>query len=89
MSTTRNQPPDMKGPAAAVSASLRMSRNAGKESPEKAAAAVISALLEHDEATPRGRPRLTREASAFLRGAAWALESVGEGKARPAVAKAK
>jgi hypothetical protein len=88
MSTTRNQPPGMEDPATG-SASLRMSRNAGRGSPEKAAAAVIAALLEHDEATPRGRPRLTREASAFLRGAAWALESVGEGKARPAVAKAK
>lgn len=53
------------------------------------AAAVIAALLEHDRQTPRGQPRLSREASAFLEGAAWALEAVGEGKARPAVAAAK
>jgi hypothetical protein len=61
-----------------------------KGSPDrKAAAAVITALLDHDRATPRGRPRLSREAAAFLEGAAWALESVDEGKARPAVARAK
>ena len=65
--------------------------SATRTSPQdaKLAAAVIAALLEHDQTTPRGRPRLTREATAFLRGAAWALESVEEGKAKPAVARPK
>jgi len=45
---------------------------AGKADPQ-AAAAVLLALLDADAETPRGRPRLSREAVAYLRGAADAL----------------
>jgi hypothetical protein len=58
----------------------------------KEAAAVIAALLEHDETTPRGRPRLSREGVAFLSGALWVLEGMAEGwgsRPKPAVARPK
>jgi hypothetical protein len=42
----------------------------------RAAAAVLVALLDAEAETPRGRPRLSREAVAYLRGAADALAAV-------------
>lgn len=49
--------------------------SATRTSPQdaKGAAAVLLALLDADAETPRGRPRLSREAAAYLRGAADAL----------------
>jgi len=46
------------------------------ETAPASAAAVLSALLDSDAGTPRGRPRLSREAVAYLRGAADALAAV-------------
>lgn len=54
-----------------------MSRPPRKPTPTpQAAADVLLALLATDGETPRGRPRLSREAAAYLRGAADALAAV-------------
>lgn len=46
--------------------------------PADEAAAIISALLDADAEKPRGRPRLSREAVAYLRGAADALAAAAD-----------